>query len=59
LDKDRQELIKKLQEMYPDKRISCSEARKTAEELGIELSAMGQLCDEAGLKVFGCELGCF
>ncbi|MGI6412881.1 MAG: hypothetical protein ACOXZ5_04350 [Syntrophomonadaceae bacterium] len=56
---DKQELINKLTELFPDKLASCSEARKAAEELGVELREMGNLCDLAGIKIYGCELGCF
>lgn len=56
---DKNELIMKLLEKFPQKRISCSEAREMARELGIEPRELGELCDEAGLKIYGCELGCF
>jgi hypothetical protein len=53
------ELIVKLQEMFPNGRMSCSEARELAEKMGIALEDMGKLCDQAGIKIFACELGCF
>lgn len=56
---DKKEIINKLIEMFPNKKISCTEARQFAKEQDIELGSMGELCDEAGLKIFGCELGCF
>jgi hypothetical protein len=56
---DEKEVVKKLQEMFPGGKISCTEARKAAEELGVETREMGELCDEAKLKIYGCELGCF
>ncbi len=56
---DKNELVKKLKELFPNGRISCTEARQVAVELNIELAEMGELCDEAGLKIYGCELGCF
>lgn len=52
-------LIIKLKEKYPDGKISCSDARAFAAELGVEFWRMGELCDKAGIKIFGCELGCF
>jgi len=39
--------------------LSCHEARALAEELGVEYSLVGQACNEAGIKVRACELGCF
>lgn len=56
---DKKELIKKLQEMYPDGKIRCSEARETAAKLNIPLGDMGEFCDLAGIKISACELGCF
>jgi hypothetical protein len=56
---DKKELIAKLQELYPEGKISCSEARGIAAKLDIPLGDMGELCDLAGLKICGCELGCF
>lgn len=57
--KDKKGLVQKLKDLFPDGKISCTEARKVAVELDIKLIEIGQLCDEAGLKIYGCELGCF
>ncbi|MEN6349150.1 MAG: hypothetical protein ABFD08_07115 [Syntrophomonas sp.] len=56
---DKDELIKKLLEKFPQKRITCTEAHETARELNIETRELGELCDEAGLRICACELGCF
>ena len=48
-----------LKELATDSRISCQEARKLAEELGIDYSAIGAACDELKIKVHSCQLGCF
>ena len=56
---DKKELIAKLQELYPEGKISCSEARGIAAKLDIPLGDMGERCDLAGLKICACELGCF
>ncbi len=56
---NQQELVAKLIEQFPSGKISCPQARKFAAEAQIELARMGELCDEAGLKIYGCELGCF
>jgi len=59
LEKRKEELIAKLLELYPGKKISCTQARKFAEDYNVQLVEMGDLCDEAGLKIYACELGCF
>lgn len=56
---DNNELVEKLKAMFPYGKISCTEARRAAEELDIKLGDMGELCDEAKLKLHSCELGCF
>jgi hypothetical protein len=56
---EKKELIVKLQEMYPEGKLSCSEARELAAKWDITPGDMGELCDQAGIKIFGCELGCF
>jgi hypothetical protein len=43
----------------PDKRISCTEARKLARESHAGPAVVGKLCNELGIKIYGCELGCF
>jgi phosphoribosylformimino-5-aminoimidazole carboxamide ribonucleotide (ProFAR) isomerase len=39
--------------------LTCHDARALAEELGVEYSLVGQACNEVGVKVRSCELGCF
>lgn len=53
------ELIKKLMEYCSSGKISCTQVRKFAQENDVELARIGELCDEAGIKICGCELGCF
>lgn len=56
---EQKDLIAKLQEKCPNGKISCTEAREMAEKMDITLKDMGKLCDQAGIKIFSCELGCF
>ncbi len=56
---NQQELVAKLIAQCPNGKISCTELRKFAVDSQIELARMGELCDEAGIKIYGCELGCF
>ena len=56
---EKKELVAKLQELYPQGKITCSEAREIAAKLDIALGDMGELCDLAGIKICACELGCF
>ena len=56
---EEKDLIKKLQELAPQGKISCMAARDLADKLGIHPSEVGKACDEARIKIFACELGCF
>ena len=39
--------------------LSCSEASKLSQEHGISLKEIGEACNEHGIKIIECELGCF
>jgi hypothetical protein len=39
--------------------LTCHDARALAEKLGVDYGLVGQACNEAGVKVRACELGCF
>lgn len=41
------------------RKLTCGNALKISKEHGIELKAIGQYCDEKGIKIRQCELGCF
>jgi len=55
----KEKLLQKVQEAAMDNRISCTVARKVGEELGVPLRRVGDACDELGIKIYACELGCF
>jgi len=52
-------LRKILSERAPDGRISCQEARQVAEETGLSYSEVGEACNQMGIKIHACQLGCF
>lgn len=56
---NKEELLKKLQEVAKNGKMSCTEARKIMEEYEVPKGQLGKICDEVGIKIFGCELGCF
>ncbi|MBE0447354.1 MAG: hypothetical protein IBX64_04525 [Actinobacteria bacterium] len=59
MNKSTEEVVKKIEAASKDKRISCTMARKVAEELDISLLTVGDACNELGIKIYACELGCF
>jgi hypothetical protein len=55
----RDQIVEKLKELSDDSKITCTDARKLAEDLQVEPIEVGKLCDEMKIKIIGCELGCF
>lgn len=52
--------IKKLlEERAVDGRIACADAQDIARELGLEPLAVGEAATALGIKITGCQLGCF
>ena len=37
----------------------CPRAFELAEQLGVEVSEIGRLCNREGIKIAQCQLGCF
>jgi len=52
-------LRKTLTERAHDGRLSCQEARRIAEDAGLDYSEVGAACNELGIKIHACQLGCF
>ncbi|NLE23372.1 MAG: hypothetical protein GX624_11435 [Actinobacteria bacterium] len=42
-----------------DRRIACADAFRIARDLGVSVADVGRACDELGIKVMQCQLGCF
>jgi hypothetical protein len=51
----KEEMLKKVVEG----KLPCSAARKIAEEQGVLYSEVGEAANELGIKITGCQLGCF
>jgi hypothetical protein len=42
-----------------DKHLSCAEAFKVARDLEVPIAEVGRACNELGIKIVHCQLGCF
>lgn len=42
-----------------DKRIACADAFKIARDLDVPIAEVGRTCNELGIKMAQCQLGCF
>ncbi len=52
-------LLEKVEGASRDGKISCTVARRLAEEMGVPVRRIGEAADELGVKIYACELGCF
>jgi len=42
-----------------DKRLACADAFRIARDLDVPVAQVGRTCDELGIKITQCQLGCF
>lgn len=52
-------LAEKVEEKSKEGKLSCKEAFKLAESLGVSPSEVGKAANEKKIKIVGCQLGCF
>lgn len=53
------EVLEAVQRVAKDGRISCTAARKLAEELKVPVRVVGEAADTLKVRIKACELGCF
>jgi hypothetical protein len=41
------------------KKLSCAQAHQLAKEHGVPLATIGRMCNEEGVRLTHCQLGCF
>jgi hypothetical protein len=41
------------------KTLRCADAFRIAEEMQVEVAAIGRICNKNGIKLIQCQLGCF
>ena len=59
MDMDRTVLKRAILERSTDGSIRCAVALAIARELGIPPSRVGEELDSMGIRIVGCQLGCF
>jgi len=52
-------ILEKVKASSKSGKLSCAEAFKLANELGVSVRKIGEACDAACIKIAGCQLGCF
>lgn len=53
------EVLEALQRVAKEGRVSCTEARKLADDLKVPVQVVGEAADQLKIKIQSCELGCF
>ncbi|NOY54232.1 MAG: hypothetical protein GXP58_11575 [Deltaproteobacteria bacterium] len=56
---EEKELHRLIREALKDGRLSCAEAFRIAGERNISLQRVGEACNQLGIKINHCRLGCF
>ncbi len=55
----REELTDRIRAAARDNRLSCERAHDLAREVGVSLTEIGAVCNELGIRISQCQLGCF
>jgi hypothetical protein len=55
----KQEVLDAVNKAAKDERLTCTEARKLAEDLKVNPSVVGEAANELKIRIKSCELGCF
>ncbi|MGB4183301.1 MAG: hypothetical protein WBK41_07845 [Dethiobacteria bacterium] len=58
-DKMIAQLQERIREEASENRLSCQQSFAIAREFNCQPAAVGRLCDELKVKIYGCQLGCF
>ena len=55
----REKIIEAIHSEAVNNRLSCEKAHELSASLGVPLREIGALCNELGIKISACQLGCF
>ncbi len=53
------EVLDKVKEAAGDNGLTCTAARKLADDLGVSPKIIGDACNQLDVKINNCALGCF
>lgn len=59
MSKNTEEIREAVRKAAADGKLSCTRARRLAEELGVSPKEVGRAADDLKIKIYACELGCF
>lgn len=53
------EQIEIIKQRTSEGRLDCAEAFRLAEEFSLTVGQIGKACDDLGIRIRNCQLGCF
>lgn len=56
---DLQEMIREAAKAREDNKVACKVLFDLAERTGTPIGQLARICDEMGIRVANCQLGCF
>lgn len=59
MDQGKEKLLETVKETAREGKLSCTAARKIADEFNVPPKVVGEICDQLKIKIKACELGCF
>ena len=61
MDADRTDIVLQAATVRDDgeRVLACAKAFELAQENGVGVAEIGRICNENGIKIVGCQLGCF
>ena len=54
-----EQVLKQTTQVNDKKKLSCHRAHVLSEDLAVSLQVIGDICQEQGVKIVNCQLGCF
>lgn len=58
-EKIKEKILAEIIEIEGKRKLPCVKAFKIAEELKVNQKEIGDICNEEGIKIYACQLGCF
>jgi hypothetical protein len=52
-------VLERSREMKGRRTLTCAQALSLAAELGVKPVRIGRICNQQGIRLGGCQLGCF
>lgn len=55
----KEKIYQEAEEIDGKKKLTCYKAFKIADELNVTTKEIGKVCNQEGIRIYACQLGCF